>query len=157
MNQLKGMYCVYFSFFKKWYPRFQSHMVKVGSSRSSPSSSEGREVVFFVFQIAVSTDDTRIHTQHFSLCHGFQTSALFRGLGGLETGRGAETQWPGSWSPGWVKQGSFFMSHRLGSSFGAPLALGLLPLEDIPCFLQSSVPSLHPQEFLKTRSFTELL
>ena len=46
MNQLKGMYCVYFSFFKKWYPRFQSHMVKVGSSRSSPSSSEGREVVF---------------------------------------------------------------------------------------------------------------
>lgn len=73
-------------------------MVKVGTSKSSQISSESREVIIFlfcfVFKIAASIDDAQIYTHHFSLCGELQTSALFRGLGGMETGRDAETRWP---------------------------------------------------------------
>lgn len=132
-------------------------MVKVGASKCSPSSPEGREITFFVFKIAASTDDAQMYTQQFSLCRGLQTSALFRGLGGMETRRGSETQGPRSWSPGWLKLGSSSVSHRLQSYSRALWLLGFSHRETFPVLCTLSPPFPSPQEFLKTKSLTELL
>lgn len=99
----------------------------------------------FVFKIAASPHDAQVCTQHLSLHSGLQTLALFRGQGGMETGRAAETPWPRAGIQA-GEQGSGPVSHSLEGPSGR------VPQTQTPHtgghFLPFA-PGLHPTSFLR--------